>query len=192
LRISQLSDGFRVVLGLVMDLARRLALANTQIRIDGNIIVNPLDLPAIALIDEVDLHLHPSWQQRILSDLARTFPGTQFIVTTHSPQVLSTIRRENIRVLGENSAEMPLASTYGQPSGDVMHSVMLVDPQPPIEEKQNLDRMTALVDQGLWAQPEATTLMAQLTQSLGPTNARLQQLQRSIDRQTMLRSLAQS
>jgi predicted ATP-binding protein involved in virulence len=192
LRISQLSDGFRVVLGLVMDLARRLALANTQIRIDGNIIVNPLDLPAIALIDEVDLHLHPSWQQRILSDLARTFPGTQFIVTTHSPQVLSTTRRENIRVLGENSAEMPLASTYGQPSGDVMHSVMLVDPQPPIQEKPSIDRLTELVDQGRWEQLEATTLMAQLMQSLGPTNARLQQLQRSINRQTMLRSLAQS
>jgi hypothetical protein len=86
---------------------------------------------------------------------------------------------------------MPLATTYGQPSGDVMHSVMMVDPQPPIAEAQHLARLTALVDQGLWECPEAATLMAQLQQILGLENARLQQLQRSIQRQTLLRDLAQ-
>lgn len=145
----------------------------------------------IVLIDEVDMHLHPSWQQLIVQLLREAFPRLQFIVTTHSPQVLSTIRRENIRVLDGSSAEIPLASTYGQPSGDVMHSVMGVDPQPPIHEALPLARLTALVDQGLWAQPEAIALMTQLTQTLGPSNARLQQLQRSIARQTLLRSLTQ-
>ena len=51
---------------------------------------NPLNCEAIALIDEVDLHLHPAWQQRVLDDLLRTFPNTQFIVSTHSPQVLTS------------------------------------------------------------------------------------------------------
>ena len=150
-----------------------------------------MSAPAIMLVDEIDLHLHPSWQQRVLQDLMRTFPLTQFIVTTHSPQVLSTVRRENIRVLGQNSADMPLATTYGQPSGDVMHSVMLVDPLPPIAEAQRLSRLTALVDQGLWETAETSDLMVQLSQELGPENARLQQLQRSIQRQAMLRDLAQ-
>ncbi len=188
LRINQLSDGYRVMLGLVMDLARRQAEAFS---FAPNVISGYGTWPSIVLIDEVDLHLHPRWQQVVLSQLQSIFSSTQFIVTTHSPQVLSTIRRENIRVLNGNSAEMPLATTYGQPSGDVMHSVMKVNPQPPIAEAQNLDRLTALVDQGLWEAPEAATLMAQLQQALGPENARLQQLQRSILRQTMLRDLAQ-
>jgi predicted ATP-binding protein involved in virulence len=93
LRISQLSDGYRVVLGLAMDLARRMAQANSRMLPDGMQIMNPLDLPAIALIDEVDLHLHPSWQQHILTDLMQTFRNTQFIVTTHSAQVQTAAAR---------------------------------------------------------------------------------------------------
>ena len=188
LRINQLSDGYRIMLGLVMDLARRQAEAFSFNR---NVIGGFGTWPSIVLIDEVDLHLHPRWQQMVLSQLQRIFRTTQFIVTTHSPQVLSTVRRENIRVLGPNSADMPLATTYGQPSGDVMHSVMLVEPLPPITEAQRLSRLTALVDQGLWETAEASDLMVQLSQELGPENARLQQLQRSIQRQAMLRDLAQ-
>lgn len=215
--VNQLSQGYQSMLALAMDFSRRLAIANAHLVPDDEYVRDqifpaideleaalghsltdepirpalPMSAPAIMLVDEIDLHLHPSWQQRVLQDLMRTFPLTQFIVTTHSPQVLSTVRRENIRVLGQNSADMPLATTYGQPSGDVMHSVMLVDPLPPITEAQRLSRLTALVDQGLWETAEASDLMVQLSQELGPENARLQQLQRSIQRQAMLRDLAQ-
>jgi phage/plasmid primase-like uncharacterized protein len=85
---------------------------------------------------------------------------------------------------------MPWATTYGQPSGDVMHSVMLVNPQPPIEERQKIDRLTALVDQGYWATEEARLLLQELTEALGAENARLQQLLRSIQRQKMLQGLS--
>lgn len=192
LRISQLSDGYRVVLGLVMDLARRLAQSNSRLALGGNPIMNPLDLPAIALIDEVDLHLHPEWQQRVLSDLMRTFRGTQFIVTTHSPQVLSTVRRENIRIIGPDAsgkfiAAPPLAMTYGEPSGDVLQSVMMVDPQPPVLEKADLQRLTEWVDQGGYQTPEAIQLMQSLTATLGEQHPQLQRLQRSIQRQEALK-----
>ena len=215
LLVNQLSQGYQSMLALAMDFARRLAIANPHLEYGNQFasqqlimqVVSVLEgqdpgifepfqhalamsAPAIMLVDEIDLHLHPSWQQRVLQDLMRTFPLTQFIVTTHSPQVLSTVRRENIRVLGGSSAEMPLASTYGQPSGDVMHSVMLVDPQPPIEEKQTIDRLTELVDQGHWSGAEAQRLLQQLTQTLGPDNARLQQLRRSIQRQEALAGLS--
>ena len=144
------------------------------------------------LIDEVDLHLHPSWQQRVLRDLMRAFPNTQFIVTTHSPQVLSTVRRENIRVLGPDSsgnliATEPLARTYGEPSGDVMQSVMLVDPQPPVAEKADLQRLTEWVDQGRYQDEAAVRLLSQLTQALGEQHPQLQRLRRSIQRQEALR-----
>lgn len=85
LEINQLSDGQRAVLALAADLARRMAQGNPHLD-------DPLASEAIVLIDEVELHLHPSWQQRILDDLRRTFPKTQFIVSTHSPQVLTTVK----------------------------------------------------------------------------------------------------
>ena len=184
LMVSQLSDGIRNMLAMVGDIAYRCYKLNAHWGEDAS-----KKTHGIVMIDEVDMHLHPSWQQTVLTDLMRAFPKLQFIVTTHSPQVLSTIRREHIRVLANNTAEIPLATTYGQPSGDVMQSVMLVDPQPPVAEAQQLARLTALVDQGLWEMPEATELMTQLMQTLEPENARLQQLQRSIQRQTLLRGL---
>lgn len=191
LRLSELSDGFRVTLGLVMDLARRMAQANSSLSAGGHHIVNPLDLPAIVLIDEVDLHLHPKWQQKILTDLMRTFSGAQFIVTTHSPQVLSTVRRENIRVISQDEdgkaiAVPPLAMTYGEPSGDVMHSVMQVDPQPPVIEREDLQRLTEWVDQGQFGTADARRLQQELTTKLGEQHPQLQRLQRSIRRQLAL------
>lgn len=179
--VDMLSDGLRNAIAMVADLAFRAYKLNPHLGAEA-----ARQTPGVALIDEVDMFLHPSWQQTILQSLQTAFPSLQFIVSTHSPQVLSTIRRENIRVLANNTAEIPLATTYGQPSGDVMQSVMLVDPLPPVAEAQQLARLTALVDQGLWEIPEATDLMRQLMLTLGPENARLQQLQRSIKRQTLL------
>lgn len=192
LRINQLSDGYRVVLGLTMDLARRMAQANSRIVSDGMQIMNPLDLPAIALIDEVDLHLHPSWQQRVLTDLLQTFRNTQFIVTTHSAQVLSTVRRENVRVIGPDAsgkivAAPPLAATYGEPSGDVLQSVMLVDPLPPVVERVDLQRLTELVDQGRYGEQLAVDLLQRLQIALGAQHPQLQRLRRSMQRQEALK-----
>lgn len=55
--------------------------------------------PGIVLIDEVDLHLHPQWQQTILEDLKKIFPKVQFIVTSHAPAVINSVKRENVRML---------------------------------------------------------------------------------------------
>jgi predicted ATP-binding protein involved in virulence len=84
LDIAQLSDGYKTLLSLVIDLASRMAMANPQLE-------DPLAAEAIVMIDEIDLHLHPEWQSRVIGDLLRTFPGTQFIVTTHSPYILESI-----------------------------------------------------------------------------------------------------
>ncbi|MGW8462810.1 AAA family ATPase [Pseudomonas sp. CLCA07] len=92
LRIEQLSDGYRTTIAMVMDIAARMAEANPQA-------TDPLATEGVILIDEVDLHLHPGWQQKILPDLMRTFPDVQFIVTTHSPQVISTVPPESLRII---------------------------------------------------------------------------------------------
>ena len=90
LEIGQLSDGEKCTIALIGDLARRLALANPEKK-------NPLEGSGIALIDEVELHMHPKWQRKIIPMLRETFPNIQFIITTHSPQVLGELD-DNINV----------------------------------------------------------------------------------------------
>lgn len=81
LRMEQLSSGFKIMLAMVADLAARMAEANPNM-------ADPLQSDGIVLIDEVEQHLHPQWQRKVLSQLHSTFPNVQFIVTTHSPLVL--------------------------------------------------------------------------------------------------------
>ena len=83
-RVDDLSDGEKCTLALFGDLARRIAMANPHL-------ANPLEGEGLVLIDEIELHMHPSWQRRILGALQATFPNIQFIVTTHSPQILSEV-----------------------------------------------------------------------------------------------------
>jgi predicted ATP-binding protein involved in virulence len=186
LKVDQLSDGLKSVVAMVADIAYRCVRLNVHLGREA-----ARETTGVVIIDEVDMHLHPSWQQTIVHSLQEAFPRIQFIVTTHSPQVLSTVRRNNIRIIQSmqvdaNTAEQPLGRTYGEPSGDVLHSVMSVDPRPPIDEKPDLQRLTELVDQGLYDCPEAVQLMQQLITTLGEQNAQLQRLQRSIQRQKVL------
>lgn len=84
LKINQLSDGEKCTIALFGDLARRLALANPQLD-------NPLNGQGVVLIDELDLHMHTSWQRKVMHVLKKTFPNIQFIITTHSPQILGEL-----------------------------------------------------------------------------------------------------
>lgn len=84
LDIARLSDGYQTMLGLVIDLASRMAMANPAVE-------NPLAMPAVVCIDEVELHLHPRWQKHVVGDLLRTFPNTQFVMTTHSLVVIEAV-----------------------------------------------------------------------------------------------------
>lgn len=87
LNVSQLSDGEKCTMALFGDLARRLTIANPKLE-------NPLLGEGVVLIDEVELHMHPSWQRSVLRNLRDTFPNIQFIITTHSPIVLSEVDDE--------------------------------------------------------------------------------------------------
>lgn len=91
LNVKQLSEGERSIIALVGDISRRLAIANLGVE-------DILSGEGIVLIDEIDLHLHPSWQAVILPILLDTFPKLQFIVTTHSSKVLGETG-ENVRII---------------------------------------------------------------------------------------------
>lgn len=89
LQIEQLSGGYKAVLSVVADIAKRLSIANPEVK-------NPLEEQAVILIDELDLHLHPKWQKTIVDDLKRTFPNCQFIISTHSPFIIQSIGADEL------------------------------------------------------------------------------------------------
>lgn len=187
LPVELLSDGIRNMIGMVADIAFRATKLNPQFGAEA-----AKQTPGVVLIDEVDMHLHPEWQQVVLKCLSTAFPKTQLIVTTHSPQVLSTVARENIRVIGPDAggkiiSAQPLAMTYGEPSGDILQSVMMVDPLPPVSEKADLQKLTEWVDQGNYESTEARQLMGSLVAALGAQHPQLLRLQRSIQRQEALK-----
>ena len=124
--VNQLSDGEKCTLAMVGDLARRMAIANPKMP-------DPLQGDAIALIDEADLHLHPSWQRRLASAFAETFPNCQFLLTTHSPAILSHLQPRNIWILerfGKVIEAARPASSYGQKVDRILEDVMAVSARP--------------------------------------------------------------
>lgn len=113
IEFSQLSQGEKCYLSLVSDIARRLAMGNP--RLD-----NPLDGEGIILIDEVDLHLHPKWQMEIASKLTQIFRNCQFFLSSHSPIVLSDIKKQQI-ISVDNGNKVDVAfEPYGKEACSIM------------------------------------------------------------------------
>lgn len=188
--LDQLSGGYRIVFALVADLARRMAQGNPHLD-------DPLGSEAIVLIDEVDLHLHPEWQQRILVDLRRTFPNAQFIVSTHSPQVLTTVDPKHIMHLQiENgcivAGQCPsLTPTYGAEAGSVLEAVMGVGERPTAEHNdfvKKLDEYTRLVYDGLGRSEKAMALREAL-KALSPRDPALDAADMEMERQEIFEQL---
>ncbi len=119
LNVLQLSQGEKSLMALVGDIARRLAMMNLMLE-------NPLNGEGIVLIDEVDMHLHPTWQRTIIQRLTTTFPHCQFVLTTHSPLVISDCK--DVLVYSLDDGELTqLPSLYGQDANTVLLNVMDTD-----------------------------------------------------------------
>lgn len=180
LPIGMLSDGIRAVLTLTADIAFRAVKLNQH-----HAAIAPELAQGIVLIDEVDMHLHPSWQQLILPSLSETFPKLQFIITTHSPQVLSTVESASIRMLqpvpndgalpGVYRTSSPNREIEGIGSGSAMIHVMKVDPVPPTESAEKLGRYKALIEQDAQESTEAVDLRTWLDSHYGNDHPLLQE-----------------
>jgi len=160
LRIEQLSDGYRTTLAMVMDIAARMAEANPD-KID------PLSTSGVILIDEIDLHLHPGWQQHILPDLMRTFENIQFIVTTHSPQVVTSVPATSLRVIEwkqEQPYLVPVDFSLGAEAQQMLTQVLgVVDPRPSeLDIVKKLHKYQDLVFEDQWDSPDALKLRVEL------------------------------
>ncbi|MCK8501061.1 AAA family ATPase [Myxococcus fulvus] len=155
-----LSDGYRNLVALAADLAWRCAQLNPHHGVNA-----PKLARGIVLIDEIDLHLHPRWQRRVIGDLRKTFPGVQFVATTHSPQVLSTAEDAWVRLLvsGEK-APRPVSHVKGKDTNALLEDIF-DEPSRPQEMQGALDRLAEFIDGSKLM--EARTLLNTLRAQLG-------------------------
>jgi len=157
LPLEAMSDGARSVISMAADIAYRMARLNPDMGEDVT-----LKTSGVILIDEVDMHLHPSWQQTVVNDFVRAFPRVQFIVTTHSPQVLTSVPAESIRILHWDNnlvdIEEPTFS-LGAESSQLLRDIQHVEARPgslPIVKA--LQRYLQLVSEDKWDGEEALSL----------------------------------
>lgn len=159
--VDELSDGFRSIISMVADLAYRMARLNPQLREEA-----VTKTPGLVLIDEVEMHLHPLWQQTVLLDLQKTFPMVQFVVTTHSAQVLSSVPAESIRVLAwgkQFEGVRHVDFSLGANSYQLLQDIQNVSPRPQaLPIVQDLKRYLQMVSEDAWDTPEALELRKKL------------------------------
>lgn len=143
---AYLSDGQRAVICLIADIARRMCLLNPQL---GNRVTQ--QTPGVILIDELDVHLHPAWQRRIVNGLKAAFPKVQFMATSHSPQILGELRPEEIILLRQDEERLDGVShpavSYGLDSSQVLAEIMGA-PQRNEEVQKRLDTLFAQIETG--------------------------------------------
>lgn len=127
---SNLSAGQRMMLALVADIAIKAVTQNAYLLPPSEL--GPEDeplptvfqkTPGVVLIDELDVHLHPSWQRRVARDLKETFPNIQFIATTHSPQVVGEVPTEQILKFDDELIYSP-AHSFGVDSSRILEETM--------------------------------------------------------------------
>ena len=168
---------------MVGDIARRLIFLNPSLS-------NPLHGSGLILIDEIELHIHPLWQQNIIINLTETFPNIQFIITTHSPQVLSTVDVKSIRNLEEDgngniTISTPKYQTKGVTSADILAQIMGTDSVPNIKEARDLTKLLSYIEQNQYEDVEAIALFKLLKLHFGESHPEIQYCKNQIKLQKM-------
>ena len=139
---SELSDGYHVFISLVADIARRAVMLN---EFDGA--AAPARVEGVVLIDELDLHLHPRWQREALPRLRDAFPRLQLIVSTHSPQVLSSAENRHVRRLVDGEIQDRNVFVSGRDSNAILRDLMRTDDRDD-DGVVALRRLHAAIDRG--------------------------------------------
>lgn len=162
LNVSQLSQGEKSLMALVGDIARRLAMMNPALK-------NPLEGEGLVLIDEVDMHLHPKWARDIIGRLKTTFPNCQFVLSTHSPLVISDSKDVLVYALNDGQLTM-VPPLYGQDVNTVLLDVMDTHVRNAVVAKRLNDLLDLIQDRKL---DEARALIAELGADLPAQNLEL-------------------
>ena len=155
---NQLSDGEQGIIALIGDIVRRLCLANPKLE-------DPLQGEAIIMIDEIELHLHPTWQRKIIKKLETIFPNCQFIITTHSPQVLSELDADNDKIIAiKDFKAYEVPTVFGRESNWILETVMDTPARPSQFKNQLREYFDLIANDKL---EEAETLRKELEAQTG-------------------------
>lgn len=154
LSVEQLSSGERSLLSIVTDIVLGLIEQNPS---NNN---TPLqDGFGVVLIDEVGIHLHPSWQRRVLGVLTKLFPKIQFIVSTHSPLVVSGIRQEQGRLI-KNFQCYPIGKVTGRDAASILEDEF-GEQERPLVYQEKINQFYRLLDRN---RDEAEEVLNELKQ----------------------------
>jgi predicted ATP-binding protein involved in virulence len=172
--LSKYSSGFQTIMQLIIDVSYRIILLNPSHP-------DPKKTPGVVLIDEIDLHLHPNWQWKIMDTLGQLFPNIQFIVTTHSPMILSSCKECNLILLGYDSnkgqiyhEEENTSELYGQSVDDVLN-IHMVSSHIPEEIARDIQTLQYYFSSGKYEQAENTLQL--MIEKYGEHNATVQEAQ---------------
>lgn len=161
-----LSDGVRSMLALVMEMAFRCYLLNPHLGKEAALLTS-----GVVLIDEIDLHLHPAWQKRVVKDLQAAFPHIQFIVTTHAPLVIGSLRDGKIFTIKDNQVyDFPLQT--GKDANYILNEMGTSEMDDAI--KRALTEYFLLIEKGMGKELPALSLREQLERQLGQNHTELQ------------------
>lgn len=145
---AHLSDGYRRLVNIVTDLAFRCSLLNDRIYGKDAVCLTK----GTVLIDEIDMHLHPTLQARVLKGLRRAFPNLQFVVTTHAPMVMTSVDNDNSNVVyhlsyADGKYGIEEVYTYGMDSSTITDAVLNQTPREQ-DVDNRLKELFDLIDNG--------------------------------------------
>lgn len=173
INFTQLSQGQKTLAAMVGDLALRMLVINPQMQ-------NPLQAHGVVLMDEIDLHLHPSLQQRVVPCLMRAFENIQWVLTTHSPHVLSTVDKRSIRSItfanGEAWITVPEFQTKGVISSTVLEQIMGAYAVPEVEQSAWVSEYEQLIQDGQWENGQGKALRKKLLDHFGAGHPVMQEI----------------
>lgn len=163
--LSSLSDGYKSIVSIFADTSWRCSMLNPHLGEKA-----PLETPGIILIDEIELHLHPEWQRSIIASLRKAFPRIQFVITTHSPQVLGSVSDESTFVIEDFKVEKSLSETYGKDTNRILRSIMKTTTRERSIETL-FGQLEQFVDEEFWS--DAWTVVDQIRNLLGESDPEL-------------------
>lgn len=161
-----LSDGVRSMLALVMEIAFRCYLLNPQFLEKA-----AEKTSGVVLIDEIDLHLHPVWQKKVLKDLHTAFPYIQFIATTHAPLVIGSIKEGRIFSIS-NCQVYDFDLQYGRDANYILNEMGTDEMES--EVKDLLERYSIMIEKGNGKTENALLMRKRLEDLLGCGHPELQ------------------
>jgi predicted ATP-binding protein involved in virulence len=162
LEISQMSAGEKHIFAMIGDIAMKLIEANPNKE-------NPLkDGTGVVLIDEIDLHLHPKWQRKVVTKLRDIFPNVQFVITTHSPALLANFDRKHIRVLKDGKIQHT-PFTKGRDVNAIFEDVFEVEERPQ-EYKNKISKFYEILESNV---DLAKKLLLELKNDYGDADAEI-------------------